>query len=72
MLSKLHQLIDPRRVHGTAVLLVVCLLAVGCAGSSALRRGQNAERRQDYDFAVVEYAKAVRLRPDDTNARVGL
>ena len=55
-----------------AVLLVACLIAAGCAGSSALRRGQNAERRQEYDFAVVEYDKAVRLRPDDTNARVGL
>ena len=33
----------------------------GCAGSSALRRGQTAESGQDYDRAVVEYTKAVRL-----------
>jgi len=58
MLSLLHHLIDPRRVHGAAVLLVPCLLAAGCAGSNELRRGQNAERRQEYDSAVVEYAKS--------------
>ena len=72
MLSLLHHLIDPRRLHGTAVLLVACLIAAGCAGTSALRRGESAERRQEYDSAVVEYAKAIRLRPDDKTARVGL
>ena len=53
MLSLLHHLIDPRRLHGTAVLLVACLIAAGCAGTSALRRGESAERRQEYDSAVV-------------------
>ena len=72
MLSLLHHLIDPRRLHGTAVLLVACLIAAGCAGTSALRRGESAERRQEYDSAVVEYAKAIRLRPDDKTARVAL
>jgi general secretion pathway protein D len=53
-------------------LLVLCLLASGCAASAALRRGRDAERRQDYDFAVVEYTKALRLHPDDANARLAL
>ena len=53
-------------------LLAVCLLAAGCAASSAVRRAGDAERRQDYDVAVVEYTKAVRLRPNDTNARLAL
>lgn len=44
----------------------------GCAASGALHRGDKAEQRQDYDVAVVEYTKAVRLHPDDTNARVML
>src|SRR4030081_2747442 len=72
MLSRVHPVPDRHRFHGTAVLLVLCLVAAGCAGSSALRRGLNAERRQDYDVAVVEYAKALRLRPDDANARIAL
>ena len=50
---------------------LVCLFAGGCAASSALRRGRDAERRQDYDLAVVEYTKALRLRPDDADARLG-
>ena len=72
MLSAHHLVPESRRRFGVAALLALCLLAAGCAASSALRRGDNAEHRQDYDLAVVEYTKAVRLRPDDTNARVAL
>lgn len=63
---------DRARRSVPAALLVLCLLAAGCAGSAALRRGLAAERRQDYDVAVVEFTKAIRLRPDDANARQGL
>ena len=55
MLSLLHPGTEPRR-HGIAAVLALCLLAVGCAASGALRRGSDAEHRQDYDLAVVEYA----------------
>src|ERR1700704_3496592 len=58
--------------RGAAALLVVCLLVAGCASSGAFRRGRDAERRQDYDRAVVEYTKAVRLHPDDMNVRLAL
>jgi general secretion pathway protein D len=37
-----------------------------------LRTGEQAERAQDYDRAVVEYTRAVRERPDDTTARLSL
>src|SRR5581483_6486947 len=47
-------------------------LAAGCAASGALRRGHAAEQRQDYDVAVVEYTKAVRLHPNDRDARLAL
>jgi general secretion pathway protein D len=57
---------------GAAALLVMCLFAGACAASSALRRGRDAERRQDFDFAVVEYTKALRLRPDDASTRLAL
>ena len=71
MLSVLHPGTEPRR-HGIAALLALCLFAGGCAAASALRRGSDAEHRQDYDLAVVEYAKALRLRPDDGNTRAAL
>jgi general secretion pathway protein D len=58
--------------RGAAALLVVCLLAAGCASSNAFRRGREAERLQDYDRAVVEYTKSVRLHPGDLNGRVAL
>jgi general secretion pathway protein D len=54
------------------IALLACLLVAGCAASSALRRGRQAEHRQDYDLAVVEYTKALRLRPNDTDARLAL
>ena len=60
-----------RRV-GLSALLLLCVLAAGCAASAAARHGRDAEHRQDYDRAVVEYTKALRLRPDDADARLGL
>jgi general secretion pathway protein D len=63
---------DRRRRCGTAAIVALCLFVGGCAASAALRRGADAERRQDYDFAVVEYTKALRRHPDDANARLAL
>jgi len=37
-----------------------------------MRMGRDAEFREDYDRAVVEYTKALRLNPDDGGARAGL
>jgi general secretion pathway protein D len=57
-----------------ALLLAAAAVAAsaGCAASSALRRGREAEHRQDNDTAVVEFTKAVRLRPNDTEAMIAL
>jgi general secretion pathway protein D len=44
----------------------------GCATTSALKAGEQAERAQDYDRAVIEYTNAVRANPDDRNARAAL
>src|SRR5438093_2031953 len=71
MLSALHPVPELRR-RGVTATLALCLLAAGCASSGALRRGRDAEQRRDYDVAVVEYTKAVRLHPDDANARLAL
>ena len=71
MLSVPHPGTEPRR-RSLAAWLALCLFAGGCAASGALRRGSDAEHRQDYDLAVVEYAKSLRLRPDDANTRAAL
>jgi general secretion pathway protein D len=72
MLSLLHPGTESRRRPGIAALLALCLLAGGCAASGALHRGVDAEQRQDYDLAVVEYARSLRLRPEDGNTRAAL
>ncbi|MGE3511811.1 MAG: secretin N-terminal domain-containing protein [Vicinamibacterales bacterium] len=69
---------NPRRANGSgwpgAVLCVVAaaLWMSGCATSAAFRSGQRAEQASDFDRAVVEYTKALRARPGDTNARLAL
>jgi general secretion pathway protein D len=60
------------RLPFVAVLVSWCVLAAGCAATTAARRGRDAEHVQDYDRAVVEYTKAVRLNPNDTNVRSAL
>jgi general secretion pathway protein D len=72
-MSSARPAVSDRRPRGrAAAVLLLCGIAAGCAASGALRRGQAAERRQDYDLAVVEFTKAVRLHPDDTDARAAL
>jgi general secretion pathway protein D len=53
-------------------LLVLLVAASGCATTSALRSGENAETAQDYDRAVVEYTRALQDDPDNRSARQGL
>jgi general secretion pathway protein D len=53
-------------------LLLGTALSAGCATSNAMHRGESAEFRRDYDLAVVEYTKALRLDPDKGGAREGL
>jgi general secretion pathway protein D len=54
------------------LLPLALLAAAGCATSGAFRSGENAERLQDYDRAVLEYQKAVRGAPDDVQYRRAL
>ena len=51
---------------------LVAVLATGCATSQAYRAGERAERRQDYDRAVLEYSRALQLDPDNLSARRAL
>jgi general secretion pathway protein D len=54
------------------LLLLATLTLAGCATTSALRSGENAELAQDYDRAVVEYTRALQADPDNRSARQGL
>ncbi len=65
----MRRVASPRRL---LALAVVSVALSGCATASAVRRGNDAERRQDYDLAVVEYTKAVRQHPNDASARQSL
>jgi general secretion pathway protein D len=53
-------------------LLLACVLAGGCAASTATRHGLDAEQVRDYDRAVAEYTKALRLHPGDSAVRSAL
>jgi general secretion pathway protein D len=55
-----------------AAAALVCASLAGCAAASASRVARQAEDRQDYDLAIVQYTRAVRLHPNDVNARSGL
>jgi general secretion pathway protein D len=55
-----------------AALAIAASLATACASTTASRHGRDAEFRRDYDRAVVEYTKALRLDPDSGSARSGL
>ena len=57
-------------LRAAPVALAVALSA--CAGSTSLHLAHDAEFRQDYDRAVVEYTKVLRAKPDDGDARAGL
>ncbi len=64
-----------RRVASPYQLLALAIGGVvlsGCATASAVRLGNKAEQRQDYDLAVVEYTKALRQDPDNAGARQSL
>jgi general secretion pathway protein D len=50
----------------------LALAGVACASSGAFKAGEKAERRRDYDRAVLEYSRAVRLEPDNSSYQQGL
>ena len=52
--------------------VVVVLTMAGCASTASMRSARQAEQRQDYDAAVVEYTKVLRDDPDNTDARLAL
>src|SRR6478735_1468297 len=65
-------LLIPRANFAARALPVVLALALSACASTASHLGREAEYNQDYDRAVVEYTKALRQKPDDADARIGL
>ena len=55
-----------------AVVLLAVLAVGGCAVATATHSAQVAEQDQDYDRAVVEYTKVLRLDSNNRDAKVGL
>ena len=58
-------------MRALACALLVLSLA-GCASSRAFQAGEKAEKRQDYDRAVLEYSRALHLEPDNGQYRRSL
>jgi general secretion pathway protein D len=48
------------------------LAAAGCATSAAFRAGEKAERRQDWDRAVLEYSRASKRDPESAQVQRAL
>jgi general secretion pathway protein D len=53
-------------------LALAGLALAGCASTSAFHRGETAEHAREYDRAVLEYAKAARLEPDNIHYKKAL
>jgi len=51
---------------------LLALALAGCATSAAFRAGERAERRRDYDRAVLEYSRALRNHPDNLDYQLSL
>jgi general secretion pathway protein D len=60
------------RLFGLASLLVLALVAGGCAASVAYRQGNTAMRVGNLDDAVLLYRKAVLADPDNPNYKIAL
>ena len=58
-----------RKVAG---LIVLALLASGCAASRAFRHGQDAARIGDWDTAIKFYTTAVQENPESGEYRIHL
>jgi len=67
-----HRVLRWRRAFAFITLALFAVVAGGCAAATANHNAQMAEGQQDYDRAVAEYTKALKLNPNDANARAGL
>jgi len=62
----------PLLKHRLAALIVLTLIASGCAAGHAYRQGQEASRVGDWDGAVTYYTKAVQESPEKAEYKIAL
>ena len=55
-----------------AWLLVIAVLAGGCAAGKAFKQGQEAAQAGNLDEAVAAYRRAVQASPNNTEYRIAL
>jgi general secretion pathway protein D len=60
------------RLKGLGLLLVLAIVASGCAASKAFRQGEDATRAGNLDEAVTFYRAAVQSDPDNPNYKIAL
>jgi general secretion pathway protein D len=48
-----------------AAVALLLATSLGCASSGAFHSGEKAERRREYDRAVLEYSRALKLAPEN-------
>jgi general secretion pathway protein D len=63
---------SPTRLGLVAAACALAVALAGCAATAALQRGRQAEQLQDYDRAVVQYSKALQMKPDSQEVRFAL
>jgi general secretion pathway protein D len=54
----------------TLTLLIVVLIATGCAARQAYKKGKNAEVAKDYEVAMEQYRQALAQEPDNIEYRL--
>jgi general secretion pathway protein D len=60
-----------RHSHATiAAIVLMALLAAGCAASSAYKRGDSLARLGDWDAAVEKYREAIQEDPDNVQYKI--
>ena len=60
------------RIHVSAALSLLLIALVGCAGSRAFREASREEAVRHWDLAVLKYARAAELDPENPRYRLRL
>ena len=71
-MSSMLDRVAEMRARILVAVAIATLTTAGCATSTGLRQGRDAELAQDYDRAVVEYTNVARADPSNGEARTSL
>jgi len=65
-------MLNSERLIRCVALLLLLSTVVGCAAKKSFREGEKRMRRQDYDQAVLDFSRAVALKPGNARYTVSL